>query len=170
MTVDVSAGADDGGHLSFALLGTVRAYRAAVELDVGSPRQRAVLAMLAVRVNQVVSRDELVDGVWGSDPPITVVNAVHILVSALRKVLEPARPRRAPARLLASVGSGYRLTIAPAQIDAAVFEGQLRTAEALCGTDDMAGALRAYDASLEVWGGTPLSGFRVPSPRLNGPG
>ena len=105
----MAAGADDGRHLSFALLGTVRAYRADQELDTGSPRQRAVLAMLALRVNRVVSRDELVDGVWGSNPPTTVINGVHILVSALRKVLEPARARRAPGRLLTSVGSGYRL-------------------------------------------------------------
>ncbi len=161
VAVDPAAGADDS-DLSFALLGTVRAYRAGRELEPGSPRQRAVLAMLALRVNRVVSRDELVDGVWGSDPPATAVNALHIAVSALRRTLEPGRARRAPARLLTSVGSGYRLAVPAGHVDATVFEEQLRRARRLLATGDPAGALRAFDAALDLWHGAPLTGIAGP--------
>jgi hypothetical protein len=82
------------------VLGRVRAWRDGQELSLGPPRQRAVLAVLALRANHVVSRDEIVDGVWGERPPASAVNGVHLYVSALRRVLADERP----GRLLAGSG------------------------------------------------------------------
>jgi DNA-binding SARP family transcriptional activator/Tfp pilus assembly protein PilF len=148
--------------LRIALLGTVRAFRSDRELAVGPPRHRAVLAMLALRANRVVSRDDLVDGVWPADPPASVVNGVHVIVGALRRALEPDRARRAPGQVLASVGSGYRLVLAPGQLDVEVFDGRLRQARASLHRGAPAEALRAFDDALVLCRGTALTG--VPGP------
>jgi len=89
--------------LRVALLGPVLAWRGDRELALGPAQRQAVLAMLALRAGRVVSRDDLVDGVWGANPPTSVVNGVHVLIGALRRVLEPGRARRAPAAPVASV-------------------------------------------------------------------
>ena len=59
--------ADDGQPLRVAVLGPVRAWRGDAELELGAPQRRAVLGLLAARANQAVSRDELIDGIWGDD-------------------------------------------------------------------------------------------------------
>src|SRR5258706_7427558 len=88
------------------MLGAVRVWRQEHELTLGHPRQRALLAMLAVRASRPVGRDELIDGIWGSDPPATAANCVHSYVARLRLVLEPGRAARAPSSVLASAGAG----------------------------------------------------------------
>jgi DNA-binding SARP family transcriptional activator/tetratricopeptide (TPR) repeat protein len=153
------AGTGDPRELRVEVLGAVRAFRGGGELDLGPPRQRAVLAMLALRANRVVTRDELVDGGWGTDPPASVVNRVHAHVAALRRVVEPDRPRRAPGQVLASVGSGYRLALVPGHLDAEVFAARLDSARRLGAT---ANALAAFDAALGLWRGTALAD--IPGP------
>src|SRR5260221_12707484 len=88
------------------MLGAVRVWRQEHELTLGHPRQRALLAMLAVRASRPVGRDELIDGIWGSDPPATAANCVHSYVARLRLGLEPGRAARAPSRVLAAAGPG----------------------------------------------------------------
>jgi DNA-binding SARP family transcriptional activator/tetratricopeptide (TPR) repeat protein len=151
-----------GQELRVEVLGEVRAFRGDRELQLGPPRQRAVLAMLTLRANRVVSRDELVDGGCGTDPPASVVNRVHAHVAALRRIVEPDRARRAPGQVLASVGSGYRLTLAPGQLDAEVFATRLDSARRLAAAGDRARALDAYTAALALWQGPPLAD--VPGP------
>jgi DNA-binding winged helix-turn-helix (wHTH) protein len=67
-----------------------------------------VLALLAVRANLVVSRDEIIDGVWGDRPPASAVNGVHVHVGALRQALVDvgARPVVLIGSRPAECGSG----------------------------------------------------------------
>ena len=152
----------DAQELRVEMLGAVRAFRGGRELDLGPPRQRAVLALLALRANRVVTRDELVDGGWGTDPPASVVNRVHAHVAALRRVVEPDRARRAPGRVLASVGSGYRLALVPGKLDAEVFAARLDSARRLAAAGTTDKALATFDAALSLWRGTALAD--VPGP------
>ena len=140
------------------VLGRVRAWRDGQELSLGPPRQRAVLAVLALRANHVVSRDEIVDAVWGDRPPASAVNGVHLYVSALRRVLADERP----GRLLAGSGPGYLLRLEPDQLDLAVAGGYLDRARRLVAAGDAAGAVREFDAALGLWHGTPLAGIAGP--------
>ncbi len=132
---------DQGGSLWFEVLGPLRAYRGIpggrppglaerrnAELALGWPRQRAVLAALVLRAGQVVSRDELIDALWGGDPPATAVNTLHTYITGLRKILEPGRRIREPGRLLASAGSGYVLRLAPGQLDLEATERHIEEA------------------------------------------
>jgi serine/threonine protein kinase/DNA-binding SARP family transcriptional activator/WD40 repeat protein len=79
----------------------------------GGPKQRAVLAMLVSRASAVVTTDELVDGIWGEDPPGAVLASVHTYVSNLRASAGYPIHRH---------GSAYRLEADPVDIDASVFE------------------------------------------------
>jgi DNA-binding SARP family transcriptional activator len=144
------------------VLGAVRAWRQEHELTLGHPRQRALLAMLAVRASRPVGRDELIDGIWGSDAPATAANCVHSYVARLRLVLEPGRAARAPGRVLASSGPGYALRLDAGELDANVFAGHLVRARQLRAAGDPAGAARCLDAALALWHGTPLAG--IPGP------
>src|SRR6185437_5968786 len=149
------------GRLRVQLLGAVRAWRDEDELCLGAPRQKVVLAVLAMRAGLGVSRDELVDAVW-DDPPGNAVNSVHIYVAGLREVLEPGRARRAPGTVLVTGGPGYLLPLEPGQVDAAVFRGHLAAARRSRTDGDLAAAAESLDAALGLWQGNPLAGIGGP--------
>ncbi|MGD0062689.1 MAG: BTAD domain-containing putative transcriptional regulator, partial [Streptosporangiaceae bacterium] len=154
--------ADDRQPILVRLLGPVRAWRGEAELALGAPRRRAVLALLAMRANRAVSRDELIDGIWGEDPPASSVNALHGYVAGLRTALEPHRARRAPGRMLLPSGPGYLLRLEAGQLDAEVFGQHLAAAQELRAGGDLAGAARSLDAGLRLWQSAPLSGIAGP--------
>jgi len=155
--------ADEGRLLRVALLGPVRAWRGDEELELGAPRRRAVLGLLAAQANQVVSRDELIDGIWGEELPASSVNALHVHVARLRAALEPGRARRAPGQVLLASKQGYLLRLAPGQLDAEQFTQRLAAARELRGTGDLAGAEESFAAALRLWQGAALAG--IPGPR-----
>jgi DNA-binding SARP family transcriptional activator len=154
--------ADADGQLRVGVLGPVRAWLAARELPPGPPRQQAVLGMLAMRANRVVSRDELVDAVWGQRAPASAEGGVHTYVAGLRRVLEPGRSRRGPSQVLASAPGGYVLRLDAGRVDAIVFERGLSTGRRLRGSGDLAGAITALDTALGEWHGSAFAG--VPGP------
>ncbi|NUT47539.1 MAG: AAA family ATPase [Saccharothrix sp.] len=148
------------GALRVELLGTVRAWLGEREVDLGSSRPRALFAMLALRSGGV-GRDELVAGVWGADAPPTAEGSVHTYVSALRKALEPDRPRGAAARLLVSAGSGYRLLV-DGGLDVAAFESLRDDARRQLTDGDPVTARRTLDEALALWRGEALAGLSGP--------
>src|SRR5918995_1311442 len=77
--------------LDIRLFGPITAERAGDTVSLGGPRQRAVLARLALAPGQVVTVDRLVDDVWAGDPPATAVNTLQSYVSLLRRVLDVTR-------------------------------------------------------------------------------
>jgi DNA-binding SARP family transcriptional activator/tetratricopeptide (TPR) repeat protein len=157
-----SVTADDGLLWRVSLLGPVRAWRGDAEVELGAPQRRAVLGLLAARANQVVSRDELIDGIWGEELPSGPVNALHVHVARLRMALEPDRARRAPSRVLLASKLGYLLRLAPGQLDAAVFAQTLAAARELREAGDLAGAAGSFNAALQLWQGDALAG--IPGP------
>ena len=144
------------------VLGPIRAWRNSNELALGRPFQRAVLGMLAAHAGRVVARDWLIDGIWGEDPPRSVVNSLHVYVGELRRALEPERGARSPSRFLVSGGHGYLLRIEPAQVDANAFTGLLRRARAAREEQDLEGTIKAFDAAMKLWRGAAWAG--IPGP------
>jgi len=159
---DVEGDAQHPGSLRVGVLGPVRAWLSGRELPVGPPRQQAVLGMLAMRANRVVSRDELVDAVWGQQAPASAEGGVHTYVAGLRRVLEPNRSRRGPSQVLASAGAGYVLRVDAGQVDAIVFERSLQGGRRLRTSGDLTGAVAALETALGEWHGSAFAG--VPGP------
>jgi DNA-binding SARP family transcriptional activator/tetratricopeptide (TPR) repeat protein len=148
--------------LRVGVLGPVAAWYGDDELPVGQPRQQAVLGILAMRANRVISRGELVDAVWGADPPASAEGGIYTYVAGLRRVIEPSRTLRGPGRVLVSSGAGYVLHLVPGQPDAVAFEQQLARARQLRKGGDLAGAAGALDGALGLWRGAAFAG--VPGP------
>jgi DNA-binding SARP family transcriptional activator/pimeloyl-ACP methyl ester carboxylesterase len=140
--------------VEFRLLGPLEASAGSVSLDLGGPRQRALLARLLLDANRAVSVEQLVDDLWGAAPPPTAVKSVQVYVSRLRKVL--------PAGTLETRSPGYRLLVGDDALDLTRFErlaGEGRAALAAGDAEDAAAGLR--DA-LALWRGPALVEFAEP--------
>src|SRR6266508_2353169 len=141
--------------MDFRLLGPLEVFAGPAQLQIAAGRQRALLAILLLHANRTVSRDQIVDGLWGEDVPNSAQKMVQIHVSQLRKALpEPRLRTRAPgyvlevrddeldlARFERSVAHGRR---ALSQGDAAGASRLLRDALALCRSGRHAEALASY--------------------------
>jgi DNA-binding SARP family transcriptional activator/tetratricopeptide (TPR) repeat protein len=155
----------EGQHtvvLRVGVLGPVTVWNGNEELRVGQPRQQAVLGILAMRANRVISRGELVDAVWGQDPPASAEGGIYTYVAGLRHIIEPTRSARGPGRVLVSSGAGYVLHLVPGQPDAVAFEQYLARARQLRKNGDPVGAIDALENALGLWRGAAFSG--VPGP------
>jgi DNA-binding SARP family transcriptional activator/tetratricopeptide (TPR) repeat protein len=115
-----------------------------------------------MRANRVISRGELVDAVWGQDPPASAEGGIYTYVAGLRRVIEPNRSLRGPGRVLVSTGAGYVLHLVPGQPDAVAFEQDLGRARQLRRAGDPAGAVVALNSALGLWRGIAFAG--VPGP------
>ena len=156
------SGTEAALRLRVEVLGAVRAWLSDRELALGTPRQRGVLAVLALRANQPVTRDQLIDAVWGDQPPAGAANVVHTYVARLRRALDPERAQRSRGGVLSSVGPGYVLRLEARQLDAQVFNDHLSRARQLGARGDPAGAAESFGAALAMWRDEPLAG--VPGP------
>ncbi|QTR06500.1 AfsR/SARP family transcriptional regulator, partial [Saccharothrix algeriensis] len=120
-----------------------------------------MLAVLAVRAGQAVSRDELIGGVWGDSPPATAGASLYTYVSGLRRAFEPQRSKRSAAEVIVSTGGGYSLRVDPDCLDVHRFERHRSRAQALAG-EHPARALAELDRALALWRGDAL--HDVPGP------
>ncbi len=86
--------------MEFRILGPLEVVDGDRRIPLGGRKRRALLAMLILRRQQVVSVDELIDALWGDDPPKTAEHSVQVYVSELRKALggmgEDGNGRRGP--------------------------------------------------------------------------
>src|SRR5207302_8650615 len=115
----------------------------------GGANQRAVLAVLLLHANRVVSRDRLIDAVWGDRPPETANSALQGYVSALRKTLGADRIlTRAP---------GYVLETAPTSVDLGRFESLVADSSDALTAGDARRASEWLREALDLWRGEPLA-------------
>lgn len=145
--------AGNSGVLRFSVFGPVSAWRDGVELDLGGPKQRAVLAILVLSGDDVVSVDRIVDAVWGDDPPARAVETVQVSVSRLRRAI--ATPVGAPGSI-AHVRPGYRIRLDGAELDFEAFRRIVDEARDVR-DDDPYAAICHLARALELWRGEPLA-------------
>ncbi|MFI0979479.1 BTAD domain-containing putative transcriptional regulator [Streptomyces sp. NPDC021093] len=144
--------------LDVSLLGPVVANRGDHRIELGSPTQRTVFAVLAANENRVVSREELVRAVWGSDASETVMNSVYTYIARLRKCLEPGRARFAQPEVLVSDSLGYMLSVPAERVDTRRFSTALSAAHRLRADNDTERAAAKLEEGLALWRGTPYAG------------
>jgi DNA-binding SARP family transcriptional activator/ABC-type branched-subunit amino acid transport system substrate-binding protein len=140
--------------MEFRILGPLAVSDAGRELVLGAGKQRAVLAFLILHPNERLSRDRLIDAIWGERPPATAAKMLHNYVSQLRRALGADRSS-AP---LETHGDGYVLRIGPGERDVDRFEELLRRGRALR-ADEPREAARVLGEALELWRGRPLAEF-----------
>ena len=142
--------------MEFRILGPLEVYEDGRLLPVGG-KQRALLALLLLEPRQALSRERLVDELWGDDPPETAAKAVQVFAGRLRKAL--------PALPLVTRGNAYLLEVDRDQIDRDRFDDRVaeaRTATACDAPEQAADLLRE---ALELWRGTALADVDEPFAR-----
>lgn len=92
--------------VGYEILGPLAAHVAGRAVDLGGARARAVLAILLVNRNAVVSVDRIVDLVWGGDSPPTATAALQNLIARLRRLLGPDAIETRPPGYVLRVGAG----------------------------------------------------------------
>jgi DNA-binding SARP family transcriptional activator len=144
-------------NLSFALLGPVRGWFEGAELELGSPDQRAVLAFLLLREGRPAAAEEIIEALWGTEPPRSVHGVLRTYVYRLRRLFSGVL---GGDPLIQSVGGSYLLPTASAAVDARVFQERVAGARLTRGQGDPTRAAALLREGLQLWQGTPLSGMR----------
>jgi WD40 repeat protein/DNA-binding SARP family transcriptional activator len=141
-------------RLEFRILGPLAVRVDGAVVPAGGPKQRALLALLLLSANRVVSRDRLIAELF---PEQSVNSADHALrnhVSRLRKVLSPAvgdEPR------LVARAPGYLLRVEPGELDLESFERLVEAGQESLAADDPAAAAASFRAAEALWQGRPLA-------------
>jgi YVTN family beta-propeller protein len=131
--------------MEFRILGPLEVLDGERPVQLGGPRQRSLLAILALHANEIVSRDRLIDELWHESPPETAQTAVHVHVSQLRKALGADRiETRAP---------GYVLRVEVDELDVERFERLVEESRSA----SPAVAAERLRAALSTWRGAPLA-------------
>jgi SARP family transcriptional regulator, regulator of embCAB operon len=152
----MSAVAD--GCIQFGVLGTLQMTVGGTLLRLGTPKQRAVLAMLVINRNRAVGNDTLIDAVWGQDPPAGARNTLHTYISNLRRLISSAGFD--PGTILASVPPGYRLGVADDQCDCDRFLAERQAGLVAAAAMRFEEASRHLSTALAEWRGPVLDDLR----------
>ncbi|MEV0136039.1 BTAD domain-containing putative transcriptional regulator [Dactylosporangium sp. NPDC050688] len=151
-------------------MGPLRVVRDGAVVPVGGPKQQALLALLLVRANQVVSTGWLAEALWDGSPPPSAEVTLRTYVAALRRALEPGRGARAQGRVVVGHAGGYELRVPPEAIDAVRFAELVESGARGLAAGDPVAAERDYARALELWRGEPpvaeLSAVRAEVARL----
>jgi DNA-binding SARP family transcriptional activator len=132
----------------FGILGPLEVRRGDEEVELGGRNQRAVLAMLLLHANRVVSIEHLSEELYAGDPPVTAVTQVHRQVSELRKVVGQATVETRPP--------GYVVRVADGALDLHRFERLTATAVDALADGEAQSALQSLDEALALWRGPAL--------------
>ena len=143
--------------MRYRLLGPLAVDRDESTVDVGPPKQRAVLAMLLLAQGRVVSVDRLIDAVWGDDVPGSATAGLQAYVSNLRRALRDGTGSAQMASPIVRQSPGYYLDVARDDVDCAAFAAGCAKAAAAVDSADWADALAEADAALALWRGPFLA-------------
>jgi DNA-binding SARP family transcriptional activator/tetratricopeptide (TPR) repeat protein len=135
--------------LEFRLLGPFEARDGDRVLPVGRGKQTALLALLLLHANEVLSVDRLIDELWGERPTSTARKALQVYVVSLRKLLG--------AEAIVTRAPGYELRIEPEALDLRRFERLVDDARAALATGDANTASALLSDALALWRGPPLA-------------
>lgn len=139
--------------MEFRVLGPVELWADEHEHDLGSPKERCVLAVLLLAGGRPVPAGTLIERVWGNDPPAR--ETLYANVTRLR-----TRLRRISGENLLPWRSGaYLLKIDRQDVDRYRFQSLVTQARAMVGDGDDESALRLFAAAEALWRGEALAGL-----------
>src|SRR5262249_25038867 len=132
-------------EIDIAVLGPLELRVDGTLMPLGGEKQRALLALMALRANEIVGREWLLGGRWGGGPPAADVKALEVYVSRLRKVL--------PQGALLTRPPGYVLEVDADRVDVHRFQQLVDAA----GSAEPARASALLRRALALWRGPPLA-------------
>jgi DNA-binding SARP family transcriptional activator len=137
----------------FRLLGPLEAVVDGTPVRLAAEKPRALLALLLLNRNRVVSMERLVDELWGEEPPARATKALQVYVSQLRKALGPER--------LVTRSPGYELRVDEGELDVERFESLVAAAREQLSAGNARAAVQGLREALELWRGPALREFRA---------
>ena len=135
--------------VQFRMLGPIEALVDGRSAALGAPKQRALLALLLVNRRRVVTADQLVDGLWGENPPASAVQSLQVYVHGLRRALGGER--------IETAGRGYRVVVGEDELDVDRFERALERGRAALEAGRADDALDELRDALAIWRGPALA-------------
>src|SRR5688572_7421596 len=146
-----------GRMMDFRILGPLEVRSGGDLVDLGPPKQRALLALLLLHVDRVVPTDRILEELWGDDAA-GKEKALWVHISRLRSALEPERADRGQRSVLVTRDHGYSIRSDPSTVDAVRFEAAVVDARVRV-RDDPDGAASLLRDALGSWRGSALQDF-----------
>ena len=134
--------------MEFRILGPLEVLDNGGEISIRGRKLQALLALLLLHAPEVVSRDRLVDELWGDDPPATAAKTLQVHVSRLRREL---------GDIVVSLGGGYVIRIEPDALDLAHFERLVAEGRTAMADEQPERASERLREALALWRGPPLA-------------
>lgn len=138
--------------IGFRMLGPLEYFDGQGWSSIGAAKQRALLAVLLINANRVVSADQLIAELWGEQPPPSAAGLLAGYVWRLRRSLGDAQGRTLETR-----APGYQLVVPPEAVDLRDYEAKVAAGRRCLAAGDLAGGAAALSAALDLWRGAPLS-------------
>jgi len=143
--------------VEFRILGPLEVLEDGQPVALGTLKERLVLGVLLLHANEFVSRERLIDDLWGEAPPPTARKAVNVYVSQLRKALGRAGDP------IATASGGYRLHVDPERLDASRMEVLVANSRQCVSNGELENAAERFEEALSLWRGPTLAGLQLES-------
>jgi DNA-binding SARP family transcriptional activator len=144
----------EGMAVGLRILGPIEFLAHDRSVKVGGPREYAVLAVLALRANRTTTVEQLIDAVWGENPPSTARGQIQGCISGLRKLFDDAQAQIA----IETRSAGYQLSVSADELDSERFAALVAVAQRQAGAGELAEAAGSLRTALDLWRGPPLEG------------
>jgi DNA-binding NarL/FixJ family response regulator/DNA-binding SARP family transcriptional activator len=144
--------------VEYRILGPLEVVDEGEPVALGRLKERLVLAVLLLHANEFVSRERLIDELWGESPPPTAKKAVNVYVSQLRKAL--TRNGRDP---IATEDGGYRISVGADELDVLHLRRLLASAHECAAAGELQAAAESLREALALWRGPALAGLLLES-------
>jgi DNA-binding SARP family transcriptional activator/DNA-binding NarL/FixJ family response regulator len=144
--------------VEFRILGPLEVVEDGEPVALGTLKERLVLGVLLLHPNEFVSRERLIDDLWGEAPPPTARKAVNVYLSNLRKTLGGA-----VVDPIATASGGYRLNVEPDRVDAGRMQLLVGSARELVAKGELESAAERFQEALSLWRGPTLAGLQLES-------
>ncbi len=142
----------------FCILGRVQIFQDGREYPAGTLKEQSLLAILLLEAGRVVSIQTLAERLWDDQIPDRARETIQVYVSRLRRSLREAGDRT--GLISSGPAGGYRLDVAPEQVDARRFEQLVVSARAAAAVPNFERARALLRQAEALWGGDPLDGIR----------
>jgi DNA-binding SARP family transcriptional activator/ABC-type sugar transport system substrate-binding protein len=144
--------------VEFRILGPLEVVEDGNPVALGTLKERLVLGVLLLHANEFVSRERLIDDLWGEAPPPTARKAINVYLSKIRKALGVAG-----ADPITTASGGYRLSVEPERLDSSRMQVLVAEAQELVARGELESATDRFQQALTLWRGPTLAGLQLES-------